>query len=95
MLSDLNNEEAKLASYMSDISERCYYARWMENLELELWHAVINWPKKYGHDFITQIDIDYLTTQSQKTNAWITFQGAHEETSISLSEWKQVYENKT
>jgi hypothetical protein len=91
MLKDLNTDEASLASYMSNISEKCWSAAWMENLEFELWHAVVTGPKTYGHDLITQLDIDYLQLQSVKANCWIIFQETNEETSISLNEWKHLY----
>ncbi|HEX6180949.1 MAG TPA: hypothetical protein VFZ47_06855 [Chitinophagaceae bacterium] len=37
MLSDLTNEQRELETFMSDISERCWYAGWLEVTEYILW----------------------------------------------------------
>ena len=48
----LTSEQQKLANYMSEVSERCYSAAWIENLEYVLWDALFSKQRKYGHDFI-------------------------------------------
>ena len=91
MLQDLTQPQRQLANLMSDISERCYNAAWMANLEYVLWSAVLSGPTKYGHDVISQHDINQLMQLSEKANAWIVFHEDHEETSFPLEKWKEKF----
>jgi hypothetical protein len=91
MLSDLNETERKLANFMSAVSERCFYAGWMKNLEHVLWYALQNGPIKYGHDHVTEDDVELLKKLSNNANCWIIFDGTLEETAISLSAWATKY----
>lgn len=80
-----------LAYTMSNISERCYYAMWMENLEYILWHSVIEGPRRYGHDEITLDDITALKMLSERCGEWIFFDDAGGETPIPLGLWQEKY----
>ncbi|RZJ56500.1 MAG: hypothetical protein EOO55_05035 [Hymenobacter sp.] len=80
-----------LAYTMSSISERCYYAMWMDNLEYILWHSVIEGPRRYGHDEINLDDIRALKMLSERCGEWIFFDDADEETLISLDLWREKY----
>jgi hypothetical protein len=98
MLQDLTNEQLVLADFMSDISERCYYAGWEQNLEYVLWNSILNGPRSWGHGEISKTDIDFLENKSSEINSWIIFDNENEETGISLSEWKEKFKkmlNKT
>ena len=88
MLSDLPTEQKTLAELMSDISERCQYAGWLLNLEYVLWDAIISGPRQYGHDTITQHDIDLLIKHRDKANCWIYFDDESEETAIGIMDWE-------
>lgn len=94
MLKDLTPDQEKLASFMSDISERCYYATWLLNLEYVLWGALIHGPRTYGHGEITQQDIDTLKRLSGAVNAWIVFDDdpTIEEVALDLDEWAAKYQ---
>lgn len=91
MLKDLNIEQTKLMVFMSDISERCFSAGWMENLEFSLWNAVLDGPGRYGHGMINRENIDYLKDQSTVCNCWIVFDEITEETAIDLTLWREKY----
>ena len=91
MLKDLNIDQTKLMAFMSDISERCFSAGWMENLEFSLWNAILNGPRRYGHGLITTEDIDYLKEQSTICNCWIVFDEINEETAMDLTLWREKY----
>ncbi len=91
MLKDLNIEQTKLMAFMSDISERCFSAGWMENLEFSLWNAVLNGPRRYGNGMINQEHIDYLKEQSKVCNCWIVFDEITEETAVDLTLWREKY----
>jgi hypothetical protein len=73
MIKDLTSQQHLLADFMSDISERCYYAGWMRNLEYVLWDALLHGQRKYGHGTISQEEIEALKDLSKAANAWIIF----------------------
>ena len=91
MKKDLTDQQLLLAEYMSDISERCYHAGWMVNLEYCLWHALINGQRKYGQDMISKKDIETLVSLSTAANAWIISDDETEETAMSLNAWEQKF----
>ena len=73
MIKDLTIDQKILADFMSEISERCYSAGWMTNLEYVLWDTLTTGPRKYGHDTISQSDIVELRKYSEKADSWIFF----------------------
>jgi hypothetical protein len=83
MRKDLTSQQLLLADYMSDISERCYYAGWMQDLEYVLWDAVLHGERKYGHDKISLKDVETLSDLSKAANSWIIFDDNTDETSIN------------
>jgi len=91
MRDELTENEKKLADLMSEISERCYDAGWMLNIEYVLWHAVISGPRSFGRGEITQKDIDELTRLSNATKTWIVFDTKDEETPMPLEKWKALF----
>jgi hypothetical protein len=95
MLKDLTPVQASLADLMSRISERCYAAGWMQNLEYVLWDAQIKGGREYGQDFITQDDIAALKTLSNKAGCWIFFDDKSEETAIDLNSWQNKFQAET
>jgi hypothetical protein len=94
MITDLTNAQRELADYMSEISEKCYSASWMQGLEYALWNAVINGEQAYGQNFITTKDCETLRILSEACDSWIYFDESTEETAISLSLWKKMLEFK-
>lgn len=92
MLGDLTTQQRLLADAMSDISERCYYAGWMLDLEYHLWYAVVNGPIKYGHGEVTDEDIRKLKLLSMECGCWIIFDDDSEETAIGITAWKAMFE---
>ncbi|GAA4459766.1 hypothetical protein GCM10023189_33890 [Nibrella saemangeumensis] len=92
MLNDLTTQQRKLADFMSDLSEKCYSAGWLENLEYVLWDASITGERKFGQDIVSQQDIDQLMQLSNDCNCWIYFDDITEETAIDLAVWRQKFE---
>ncbi|MBS1669529.1 MAG: hypothetical protein JST58_19305 [Bacteroidetes bacterium] len=76
---------------MSDISENCYSAGWLENLEYVLWDAITNGERKFGHGIIYQKDIDKLEQLSKDCNCWIYYDDVTEQTAIRLDLWRQKF----
>jgi hypothetical protein len=91
MTPEINPDHWLLAYVMSSISERCYYATWMDNLEYVLWHAVEEGPRRYGHDEINTDDITALKMLSKRCEKWIFFDDVDEETVIPLDLWREEY----
>lgn len=92
MANELNAPQRKLADFMSNISERCWHAGWMENLEYALWDAVINGERVYGHNTVTQGDINALKELSTAANCWIIFDDNTEETAVPLEVWSKKFQ---
>jgi hypothetical protein len=63
----------------------------MQGLEYILWNALLQGGRKYGHDRISQKDIETLRRFSLGANAWIIFDDETEETAIDLSIWEQKF----
>ncbi len=77
--------------YMSELSEEAYYAGWMQNLEYDLWEAVVNGPRKYGRLDITEQHISRLCELSAACGGWVVFDDEQGETFVPVSEWLQIY----
>ncbi|MEP6466987.1 MAG: hypothetical protein ABJB05_11815 [Parafilimonas sp.] len=92
MLNDLTFEQRKLADFISDISERCYSASWLENLEYVLWDMLNKGERKYGRDVLTQQDIKQLIQLSNDCKCWIYFDDIKEETAIDIELWKEEFD---
>src|SRR5688572_12162698 len=92
MISDLNPDEKLLMDYMSTVSERCYSAGWMADVEYVLWGAVNAGPRKYGHGQITTDDIQRLIQLSGKADCWIVMDDEREELALDLETWKKRFE---
>ena len=88
MRSEFTIEQTLLADYMSLISERCYCAGWMNNLQYVLWHSISAGPRQYGQDFITLEDIIHLNQMARASNSWIVYDELLGETAIDLKEWQ-------
>lgn len=92
MLSSLTPKQRELANVMSNISEKCYSAGWIDNLEFILWKALINGEQKIGHGIISNEDINRLMQLSRDCDCWIYFDDTEEETAIDLITWKRRFE---
>ncbi|MXV14324.1 hypothetical protein [Hufsiella ginkgonis] len=89
MYTDLTPEQKALADCMSDISERCFGADWMDGLEYDLWNALLHGERKYGQGMISANDIENLKRISNACNCWIYFDDKQEETAIALERWRE------
>jgi len=91
MIADLTNAQRELADYMSEISEKCYAASWMQGLEYALWNAVINGEQAYGQNFITTKDCETLRILSEACDSWIYFDEYKECVAIDFAQWITIY----
>jgi hypothetical protein len=91
MIADNKEDEWLLAYIISNISERCYYASWMDDVEYILWYSLQEGPRRYGHDEISLDDITALKMLSDRCKCWIYFDDVMEETPIPLELWHVKY----
>ncbi len=92
MLLQLDPAARALAEYMSDLSEEAHCAAWMQDLEFELWRALISGPRTYGRLQITATHIARLGELSAAAKGWIVFDDDHEEILVPLHEWEQRFQ---
>jgi len=91
VINDLTSDQKHLAEFMSEISERCYFAGWMNNLEYVLWDVLESGQRTYGQDIITTKDITRLKALSDKSESWICFHPEQEEIALTLNVWRQKF----
>ena len=94
MLQDLNEDQQALEGFMSQISEAGFAARWMQDLEFDLWTSLIEGSRRYGAYTITEIDINQLRSLVDKCGCWIVFDDQNEETAVELETWKKMYHER-
>ncbi len=92
MLNDLTKEQRILADLMSDFSEKCCSANWLQNLEYVLWDTITTGQRKFGQDIISQQDINKLIQLSKVCDCWIYYDDITEETAIDIISWKQKFD---
>lgn len=68
----MNWKQKALANLMSEISEECYNAGWMDGLEYKLWD-ILNGKtgKKYGKSEVTDLQIAAMRDISEEIGGWI------------------------
>lgn len=91
MLQNLTPEERRLADYMSALSEKAYFAGWMEGLEFALWEAMNGQKKQYGCLVFSKEELETLRTLSEAVGGWIVFDDTQEETFVRIEDWKTLY----
>lgn len=87
--------KAALFRTMSDISEACWCAGWMEGPEYALWDAVEkNEPALWGMDDIRQRDIDDLRRLRELAGGWWVWDAEHYETFVSIEKMTELRRQK-
>jgi hypothetical protein len=95
MKHELTAKERLLADLMSEVSERCFCAGWMQNLEYVLWNALLKGEMKYGYDRIITQDISALRELSLEAGCWIVFDDEVGEKPIALIKWQKKFHHDT
>lgn len=84
-------EQEELAEYMSWISEECYCAGWMMDLEYNLWEIVIGERSHYGMREVEQSWVAKLKAMSEAAGGgWIVW--SHGEQYVDQETWIQMFE---
>ena len=60
----------RLRSLMSDLSEDCWCAEWLDGCETALWAFVTEGPGEWGMGAVDQRDVDELRRLSDKAGGW-------------------------
>jgi hypothetical protein len=90
----MNPSAQALTDYMSELSEQAYSAVWMQGLEFELWRAVVEGPRRFGHLDITTEHISKLRTLSDACGSWIVHDEESGEKPMDLDEWRKIYADR-
>jgi len=91
MINKLAGPERALADYMSALSEKAYYASWMEGLEYVLWEAALNERQGFGRLQFTEQEREELRRLSAECMGWIIFDEKEEEIWISKENWERHF----
>jgi hypothetical protein len=85
--------KAALFRTMSDLSETCWCAGWMDGTEYALWDAVEkNQPVWWGMEEVRQRDIDDLRRLRELSGGWWIWDDEHYETFVSIDEMRRMAE---
>ncbi len=84
---DFNEIQIDLYNTMSEISEDCYYARWMGGLEFSLWEAMQTGNLRYGADEINLNKLNKCKQLSKALDGWIIWVDDELDKSLQIEEW--------
>lgn len=87
----MSPEAMQLADLMSAISERCWFAGWLNGTEFTLWDAVIDGAGAWGQDFISVEDVAELKRLSDACGGWFVWDEELAESFIPMAEWLAMY----
>jgi hypothetical protein len=90
-MSELTDDKAELAGLMSELSERCYCAGWLDGLEFTLWDYVCGQSNSGVWSMIEPDELTQLTKLAASIGGWIFWHPDHAATFIPLAEWLEMY----
>ncbi len=82
---------------MSNISEQCYCAGWMDGLEYSIWAALVGGDIKYGQSEIDRATLNTIKWLSDQTETWIVWRDSRHGVdaagnyAIPMSVWIEEY----
>jgi len=103
LIDHLEPEEVKsfMRKLASDISERCYCARWMDGLEFALWEAIMAGnPFVYGVGTIARAESAVLKTMADSLGMWFDPRPGREckwpcgRKFMPMEKWLELYEKE-
>ena len=82
----------QLRELMSEISEDCWCAAWLNGLEYSLWAMVKGADRKFGMDEVRKHEVDELRRLSAECGGWWVWSEANgEEVFAPMAEWLGMY----
>lgn len=89
---ELTDDQQILADRMSDVSEDCYSAGWMIDLEYHLWELIYSDPpRKYGIGPVSDQDVRIFKSLSERIGGWICYRSDITDKDLPQSEWGEVF----
>lgn len=87
MCTDLTPAQQKLATAMSELSERAYRAQWMLGIEMEIWKAM-RAPDGGGvpHN-LTPSEVAELRSLAETCGGWIAFDHVSGLAFVPMEDW--------
>ena len=81
---------------MSEISEDCYAATWLIDLEFILWNTIQIGPCDVGFSKITYSEIFMLKKLSEEAEGWFYWPDRVKEgpVYVTMEEWNSIYEKR-
>ncbi len=81
----------KLEDFMMELSQDCYCAMWLVDLEFYLWDTLQGKPDRYSFRPLTDGEIDRLRALSTSAGGWITWPHKGHMGFVSFEEWAPIY----
>ncbi len=81
-----------VACIISDVSEECYAAGWMQHAEYDVWRLMIeggSWGQRNASEVGEELGA--LRSLSQRFDVWVTWCDEHGEEPMRLDDWQRVY----
>ena len=83
-----NGAALGLLALMTGISEQCYYAAWMSDLEYALWQIAPE--TSYGHGTITARQAQLLRLLAEEADSWWTYSEDEDDpVFLDLASWRE------
>ncbi|MBP0578636.1 hypothetical protein J8I29_04900 [Labrys sp. LIt4] len=82
-----NGAALGLLALMTGISEQCYYAGWMSDLEYDLWQVAPD--TSYGHGTITERQAQLLRLLAEEADGWWTYSDGDDPAFLDLASWRE------
>ncbi len=82
-----------LCDAMSEISERCWCAGWMLNVEFFLWAMLEGAPRDYGLVVVPEEALENLRRLSERAGGWCRWNDEHrDESFVAIDAWRVAFE---
>jgi len=80
--------QAKLSELMREISEECYCAGWLIDLEYDLWEMLLGGRRDYGMGHVSEESIEIMRGLSKLLGGWVVWDdGVGGEQWVSMPVW--------
>lgn len=83
-----------LEEHMSDISEGCWAAGWMEGTEYSLWEMLQGGPREWGMARVSHADVGRLRDLHEESGGWWIY-GEQGQRFVTTAEWMKIYEERS
>jgi hypothetical protein len=88
---DFNVKQQELYELMSDISEDCWCAGWLDGNEYSIWDAMQTGNLTYGMGAIDKESLEKVRELSKELNGWVIWDDAlNENAFVTADEWLKI-----